>query len=160
MSTLETLKRCEIFVGLEDDELHEIARLPSCQYREFQPDDTIFEAGDEAMFFYILEEGKVSLALKFYSTLPSDGKIVFRTITRGGIFGWSALVPPHIRVSSAISKVQSRILEISGEELRTLFDRDSRIGYEVTKSLVRIISSRVWNLEQLLVEGRASPFVS
>lgn len=159
LGTLETLKRCEIFLGLDDSDLRKIVALPSCQERVYQPREIIFEAGEKAEHFYVLDEGRVNLFLR---TPPSSseaaGQTVVRIITQGGIFGWAALVSPHLRVVSAVSEQSSRVISISGSELRTLFDRDYRLGYEVMNCLVRVIGSRVWNIEQLLMTGRRSPF--
>ena len=160
MSILETLKRSELFLGLENIDIEKIVDLPSCRVTEYGDEGIIFREGEEAKDFYVLEEGKVSLVLKIPASASGDREHTeWRTITRGGIFGWSALVPPHIRIGASISKGDSRIVCLNGEELRTLFDSDKQVGYEVMKSLVRVIGSRVWNIERLLTTGKRSPFI-
>jgi len=160
MSISETLKRCELFLGLDDNDIQKIVELPSCQTAAYGAEETIFEVGEEARRLYILEEGQVYLVVKLLDSSEKPPKpTVVRTITKGGIFGWAALVPPYIRIMSAISKEPSKLISISGNELRTLFDKDPRLGYEVMNGLIKVIGSRVWNIEQLLITGKRSPFI-
>jgi len=159
LAVLEILKRCEVFLGLDDDDLQRVVDLPSCQERSYQAQEVIFEAGGESKCFYVVIEGQVNLLVKAANSsshLPKQS--VVRTITKGGTFGWSALVPPHVRILSATCKSPARVLEISGYELRTLFDRYPHLGYEVLNCLLRVIVSRVRNIEQLLITGKGSPF--
>ncbi|MFC1933151.1 cyclic nucleotide-binding domain-containing protein, partial [Chloroflexota bacterium] len=105
MSTIGALKRCELFLGLDNNDLQRIADLPSCQEKAYQSQGIIFEAGEDAKHLYVLEEGQVNLVVKIpagSSHLPEQTLV--HTITKGGIFGWSALVPPHIFTMSAMSK--------------------------------------------------------
>ena len=159
MSIIGVLKRCELFLGLDNNDLQRIADLPSCQEKAYKSQEVIFEAGEDAKHLYVLEEGQVNLVVK----IPTDSshlpeQTVVRTITQGGIFGWSALVPPHFLTMSAISKEPSKIISISGNELRTLFDKDTRLGYEVMHSLIQIIGARLRNIEHFLITGKRSPF--
>ena len=156
---METLKRCELFLGLNDRDIQKIADLPSCQAKTYKAGEVIFEAGEEAKLLYMVEEGEVQLALKLHTPSQPPELTVVRTVTRGGIFGWAALVPPPFRMMSAISKGSSKVISISGNELRALFEKDASLGYEVMESLVKVIASRVWNIEQLLISGKGSPFV-
>ncbi len=157
---VETLKRCELFIGLTNSDVQKVVDLPSCELKEYDDNEAIFERGEEAKYLYVLQEGGVHLILKMPTSLYQPAQqAVWRTITKGGIFGWAALVPPHIRIGSAVSDGLSRVVCINGDELRALFSRDARLGYEIMNSLVRVIASRVWNIEKLLVTGRRSPFI-
>ncbi len=159
MSTTEILKRCELFLGLDDSDLQKIVDLSSYREETYKAEEIIFEAGEAAKHLYVLEEGQVNLMVKL-PTSSSDvmEQIVVRIITKGGIFGWSALVSPHVFTMSAISQEPSMVVIISGSELRTLFNKDTRLGYEVLNSLIQVIGARVRNIEQLLMTGRRSPF--
>lgn len=160
MSTVEILKRCEVFLGLDDSELQKLVDLPSCREEAYEAQEIIFKEGEEARHVYVLEEGQVILTVKMPTGPPKPPKqTVVRTITKGGTFGWSALVPPHVLTMSAICKEPSKVVAISGKELQTLFDKDYRLGYEVMNSLLRVIGSRVRNIEQLLITGKRSPFL-
>jgi CRP-like cAMP-binding protein len=159
LSAVGALKRCELFLGLDNNALQRIADLSSCQEKVYQSQEIIFEEGEDAEHLYVLEEGRVNLVVKIPTgSSPLPEQTVVHTITKGGIFGWSALVPPHVFTMSAIAKEPSKVVAIGGNELRHLFDKDTHLGYEVMNSLIRVIGARVRNIEQLLIKGKKSPF--
>ncbi|MFC1902990.1 cyclic nucleotide-binding domain-containing protein [Chloroflexota bacterium] len=160
MNTIEIIRRSELFVGLDNEDIQKIVNLPSCKTKAYEDQEIICEAGKEAQHLYIIDEGQVNLVLKQPSnSSQSTEPTLFRTIMRGGVFGWTALVPPHFHMGTAISKGTSRVVSISGDEIRTLFDKEPKIGYEVSNALLKIIASRVWNIERLLLIGKRSPFI-
>jgi len=159
LDAVETLKRSEVFLGLDDASLQKIADLPSCQQYSYQAQEVIFESGGEAGYFYVVEEGAVNLVLREsadLSRLPKQN--VVRTVTQGGTFGWSAVIPPHFRILGATAKGSCKVLAVSGKELLALFDREPQLGYEVMNSLLRVIATSFRNIEQLLVTGKGSLF--
>ena len=160
MSTVRILKRCEVFLGLDDSDLQKIVDLPSCREEIYEAQEILFEAGEKAKHFYVLEEGLVNVVVNMPtgSSQPQKQTIAY-TITKGGIFGWPALVPPHVFTMSAIFKEPSKVLAISGSELWTLFDKEPHMGYEVLNCLFRVIGTRFRNIEQLLTTGKRSPFL-
>lgn len=160
MGIVETLKRAEVFLGLDDSDLNKIAALPSCREETYQPGEVILRSGDEAKYLYVLKEGQIDLVMK----IPPESKlaatqVVVDTITTGGFFGWSAVVEPHFYVMSGICKRPSRVVVISGAELMSLFDSDYFIGYKVFQSLSRIIGTRLRDTEQILLKGQKWPFL-
>ena len=160
MSIVEALKRCELFLGLDNKDIQKIVDLPSCQTKTYDDQEIIFKAGEKASHLYTLEEGQVTLVLKRYTGLSEEPQqTVVRTMNKGDVFGWAALVVPYYLMMSAISKGKSKVVIVSGKELHDLFDKDPVLGYEVMNSLLKVMWSRIWNLEQLLVTGRISPFI-
>ena len=157
MTAFESLKRCEIFLGLDNDDLQKIVDLPSCQEKAYQPQEVIFSAGQPAEHLYVLVEGKVDLVAGL-STPPSESSspTLIIIISKGGIFGWPALVPPHVFSLTAIAKTSVQVLTIGGSDIRNLFQLHPNIGYEVTQSLLQVIASRFRTIEQLLVTGKRS----
>ena len=158
MGIEKTLKRTEVFLGLDDSDLSKIAALASCREKAFHPEEVLFRAGDEAKYLYVLKEGQVDLVME----VPPKSKkaatqVVVDRVTTGGFFGWSALVEPHFYVMSAICKEPSRVVIISGVELMALFDKDYYIGYKVFQSLSQIIGIRLRGMEQVLVQGQRWP---
>ena len=160
LDIIEVLKRNELFLGLDDDAIRKIADLPSCQMKAYEAREAIFKAGEEAKHLHVVSEGKVNLVFKTHASSSQPlAQALFRTITKGGVFGWSALVPPYFRMTSTFSEEPSKIVSISGDELRVLFNRDHKLGYEVMQNLLKVVGSRVWNIEQLLLTGKRSPFI-
>ena len=160
MAIEQTLKRAEVFLGLDDSDLSKIAALPSCREEAYQADEVILRAGDEAKYLYVLKEGQVNLMMEVQpGSKQAATKAVIDIITTGGFFGWSAIVEPHFYTMSAICKEPSNVVTISGAELMALFDKDYRIGHKVLQSLTRIIGTRLRDMEQVLVKGQRWPFL-
>ena len=159
MTIEKTLKRAEVFLGLDDSDLSKIAALPSCREEVYQHDEVIFRAGTEARFLYLLRAGQIDLVMKTPpNSNPAATRVVVDSITTGGLFGWSALVKPHFYTMSAICKEPSSVVVISGAELMALFANDYYLGYRVFQSLSRIIGTRLRDMEQILATGRRWPF--
>ncbi len=134
-----------------------IAELPSCREESYQAQEIIMTAGTKANKLYLVEEGQINIVLrKTAGRSPLPEQTAVRTITTGGTLGWSALVPPHVRIMGAIAKTPCKVLSIGGAELRQLFDKEPHLGYEVTKDLLKVIAWRFKNIEQLLVSGKGS----
>ena len=159
MGIADTLKRTEVFLGLDDSDLDKIAALPSCREASYQPGDVIIRAGDEAENLYVIKDGQVDVVMKVSTKSEPAEKVVIDVITKGGFFGWSALVRPHFYTMSAICRKPATVASISGAELLALFDKDYHIGYRVYQSLARIVGTRLRDLEQVMVRGERWPFV-
>lgn len=150
---VEILKRCEVFLGLTDEELQKIALLPSARLRNAKAGTVIFREGEEARTLYVLDEGRVMLTMKLSSGRGSREEVV-DVVTKGGIFGWSVLVTPYILTRSAKCIVSCKLLSIDGEELREFLNKEPRIGYEILQGLVRVVASRLRDTQWLLVFGK------
>ena len=158
MGIEEILKRTEVFLGLDDSDLDKIAALPSCREVSYQAGEVVVRAGDEAKFLYVLKEGEVNVMMAVPVKSEQGAKVVVDVITKGGFFGWSAMVKPHFYTMSAICRKPCKVVAISGDELLALFDKDYYIGYKVFQSLSRIIGTRLRDLEQVMVRGERWPF--
>lgn len=158
METQETLRRAEVFLGLDDSELNKIAALPSCREETYQPGELVLSARDPAKYVYVLKEGEVDVVTEVPAkSEPGVAKVVVDKVTRGDVFGWSALVKPHSYVMSAIAKKPSKVLVISGAELAVLLDENHTIGYKVFQGLSKVIGARLRYLEQALIRGKRWP---
>jgi len=159
MGIERTLKRAEVFLGLDNSHLEKIAALPSCREEVYRAGEVIFRAGDEARYLYVLKEGQVDLVMDVIPWSQQEAKqIVVDKITKGGFFGWSALTEPHFYVMSAICTEPSKVAIISGGELMALLNTDYYIGCKVFQSLTNIIGARLRGVEQLLIRGERWPF--
>jgi len=149
MNLAQVLRRCEVFVGLDDSDLEKIAGLPSWRRNTYGAGESVFRENDIAKDFYILEEGEVRLvvASRKGRGTKEPVRVSVDTITKGDVFGWSSLVAPHSRNMSAVCVRPSTILSITGAELSHLMDHNHSLGYEVMKSLVRVIGKRLRDLQ-------------
>lgn len=159
MGIEKTLKRAEVFLGLDDSDLSKIAALPSCREEAYQPEGVIFRTGDKAKYLYVLKRGEIDLMVEVPpKSEQAATQIVAERITTGGFFGWSALVKPHFYTMSAICTEPSSVVVISGAELMALFEKEYHIGYKVFQSLSHIIGTRLRDMERVLATGRRWPF--
>ena len=160
MDLVSILKRCEVFVGLDDTDLDRIAALHSWRRETYSKGTSIFRENVLARDFYILEEGEVRLFMGVYKEgMKEATQIPVDTITKGDVFGWSSLVAPHSLTLSAVCVKPSSVLVVSGDELSTLMDSNHSLGYEVMKGLVRVIGARLRDLRARFAgkEGQVSP---
>jgi len=150
-----TLKRAELFLGLDDADLSKIAKLPSSRKVIYSPGENIFRRGERAKYLYVLARGQVGLVADAFSKhrhVRDD--VLVDTITTGGCFGWSAMVRPHFYVMSAVCAQTTEVVTISGAELIGLLEEDNRIGYSVFQSLSHIIGARLRDVEKTLAESQ------
>ena len=159
MGIEETLKRAELFLGLDDADLFRIATLPSSHEAVFSPGEVIIRGGARANHLFVLREGEVELVIDVPSAhWQGERAVVVDRMTTGGCFGWSALVRPHFYVMSGVCLERAEVVVISGAELMGLFDDDYRIGYRVFQSLSHIVGARLRDVEQALARGQRWPF--
>lgn len=159
VSIEDTLKRAELFLGLDDADLRRIATLPSSREAEFAAGEVIIRDGTRANHLFVLREGQIELAVDVPAEhWQGQRTVVIDRITTGGCFGWSALVRPHFYVMSAVCLDRAEVVVISGAELMALFDDDCNIGYRVFQSLSHIVGARMRDVEQALARGQRWPF--
>ena len=141
---IQILKRSEVFVGLDDDDLTKIASLPSVNVKTFDENEIISVAGNAAENLYILVEGQVHLNLLIeFKDKDIAKEITVDTVHKGSIFGWSSLVQPYAFSRTSICAEKSRILLLNGNELIDLMNNNEHIGYEVMRSIACVIASRL-----------------
>ena len=159
VSIEDTLKRAELFLGLDDADLLRIATLPSSHEAEFAAGEVILRDGTRANHLFVLREGQVELVIDVPAEhWQGQRTVVIDLITTGGCFGWSALVRPHFYVMSAVCLEWAEVVVIDGAELMALFDDDYHIGYRVFQSLSHIVGARMRDVEQALARGQRLPF--
>ncbi|MFC2027398.1 cyclic nucleotide-binding domain-containing protein [Chloroflexota bacterium] len=141
---IQVLRRCEVFVGLHDDDLTKIASLPSVHFKTYNDGDVISIEGEPAKDLFILVDGQVGLRLTVELVMESQAReIKVDTVNKGSIFGWSSLVQPYASSRTAVCTKPSKVLVINGKELTQLMDNEEHIGYEVMRSIACVIASRL-----------------
>lgn len=139
---LEKYSHLAFFNGLD---IHAIQFLePFFAPQTWVAGTTVFEQGDYAEHLYLVVNGEVAIRYK-----PEDGAIM--TITRvqpGGIFGWSAAMGNPTYTSSAVCTLDSEILRIRGNELRSLCDKHPELGTVILNRLAGVIAERKQSKQQ------------
>ena len=141
---------------------------------EFGPGDAVFHINEPAEHLYGLLEGEVDLSIVFTdkvlktdieyeeaiqaSIVDEEKSIVVDTVSDGQIFGWASLVGAGRRTVTAHCTESSRIITIPAAELKTMFEMDHFFGYIIMKKLSSIISNRLKNRTDKLIEAWVEAF--
>ena len=144
----EALARCQLFKGLTDEELGKLTRL--CREEVYEAGTTIFREGESAKELYIVEEGRVVLEMTLRIGGGAGRQGTIDAITRGGVFGWSAVEESHTLTMSARCVEKVRVIALDGAGLRRILEEDSHLGYKVMKRLVGVVSSRLRHVRDTL----------
>lgn len=153
MITRDVLRRCVLFSELTDTELDAVTG--SVLEKQYDAGATIFNEGDPAEEILVVQEGRVALQI----TLPRmegqiNRRITVDVIGKDDVVGWSAIVEPYKYTLTAICLQKVSALSISGNKLRWLLRDNPKVGYEVTKGLIKVVVSRLDETRQVLVSER------
>lgn len=141
---MRILGRCEVFLGLDDNDLERIASLPLNTLVSFETGEIISIEGAPATNLYILVEGKVDLRMRVQLDITHKGtEITVDTVTSGSIFDWSSLVRPYILSRTSVCTESCKVLSINGKELIELMNSNEHIGYEIMQSIAYVVASRL-----------------
>ena len=161
-----------IFSGITLNHLAEIAE--HVEVTEFDSGETVFEEGTEAANLYGVISGEVDLILiarddqlktdvEYEEYAHSEVETVERQITvdsigPGEIFGWSALSPTGFYTSKAVCSEPTRVFAIGAKTLKAFFNKNPHVGYPFMERLAAVISSRLANRTDKLIEGWIQAF--
>jgi CRP/FNR family cyclic AMP-dependent transcriptional regulator len=127
------------FPGLTDLQKQQIA--PFFHPWESIAGNTIFEQGQLARSFYLINNGQVLIQYK-----PYDGPMIDVTrIGAGQVFGWSAALGHATYSSSAVSIIDSEGLLISKRNLQILCKQYPETGTIIIRHLADLIAKRMGN---------------
>lgn len=141
MVSVDELCPCELFAGLSQEELAEIAAI--VRRETYEAGDLICAERERAEQLYILCEGRVHVDIRLRSSLEPDGEMKLEGVEPGCVFGWSSLVKQRRFTASARALEGVTLLVIDADELNALFDRNPHIGFVVMKQLAEVIAGRL-----------------
>lgn len=96
----------------------------------FQPQETIFEAGQEGVLMYFVQEGEVDLYYKGH---------VLETLHAGDIFGEMALVDNHPRSATAVARAESKLIEVNRDRFLFLVQETPTFALQVMHTMAERI---------------------
>jgi len=106
---------------------------------EHRAGDLLFRSGEEAKDLYILEEGSVEIFI------GERGGLRFIVDRVGEVFGWSALIEPHIYTASARCTADTKVIKIGKEAIEEIFNKYPADGLIVMRQLAGVIAQRLRN---------------
>jgi CRP-like cAMP-binding protein len=141
------LKRIALFQDLDSNEMAEILKMSERQ--EYAKDDLVFRQEDEAKQLFIVEKGLVAMVIQ----LKPGAERVVATESRGGAFGWAALLPPQHHTTSAKCQEPTRLLVLDGAKVRELCYKNPRLGVKVMEGLARFIANRIYSTNLRMLDA-------
>lgn len=100
----------------------------SALVRDFEPNDCIFSEGDDAVYVYFIESGKVSI---FFQKFTATDEI--HTLGPGQCFGEMAILTGEKRNASAHAVEPTRLLCLNKETFQELLRHNQTISDKVSK---------------------------
>jgi len=145
------VKRVTIFDELDEKQLDLLKPLfepLSCRAGKI-----IFRQGAPAEYLYLVIRGLVDISFK-----PHDGSpITVSHITKGGLFGWSAVVGSETYTSSAIAIEDVEAIRVSRAKLRKFCVEHWEAGNYMLEQLADEVSSHRKDarkqIKSILVQG-------
>jgi CRP/FNR family transcriptional regulator, cyclic AMP receptor protein len=121
--------------------------------RKFEAGQFIFEEGQEAEQFFLIQTGQVRLD----AFVPGRGTIPVQTISAGGALGWSWLFPPYQWHFSAHANKLTELIAFDASFLRHASEANHDFGYELIKRVSGVLLQRLQETRLLLVDFYGFP---
>jgi CRP-like cAMP-binding protein len=150
-ATIDTITRNAFFKGIPEDLAGTLAGLASMA--ELRIGQLLVRVGEPAGHFFIVERGLLSIEVYAAGRDP----IVVDQVRVGDVVGWSWLVAPYRWRFDARAVEPTSVIDFDGATLREHLESDPRLGYEVTKRFVLVMSRRLASARERLVEAMTEP---
>jgi CRP-like cAMP-binding protein len=136
-----------VFANLSPELLRILSK--AAMRTRFSAGQKIFQQGEPANRFYIIEQGKVSLIDE------ADGEPCrFGIVEAHEILGWSWLFPPHTWRFTARAVTAVQAIFFYATPLREACEADHDFGYELMKRFSAVMVQRLQSSREELIEAR------
>jgi CRP/FNR family cyclic AMP-dependent transcriptional regulator len=138
----QVLEGCELFKGLQKDDIEKIAKL--CQVETYKPGECVARQGDFGEYLYFIAEGQVILE-RSTDLGARTGNVTIGILGKGKAFGcWSTLLNgPHHFMCSATCKRPTTLVAVKGPALREMMVNTSRLGFCILERLCFLLRDRI-----------------
>jgi len=153
MISPQLIRRYPFFAGLDHNYVGTLAKL--ADEVSVEAGHCFFGEGDELKRLHLIVEGAVAIVIGVPdrdAAQPLSGQltgklttkdITVSTVGTGGVFGWSALIPPYISTASAKALTPCRAIALDCEKLRPVFEEDRNLAYLMTLKAAQIVRDRL-----------------
>lgn len=139
MDLMQILRGVDLFEGLTDQELEQVARI--CTERRYHPGEIITKEGAEGNELFIITDGFVEILL---GERPTIAARVVVSLGPGQIIGEMALVDQGPRSASVRATSRPTVIQvIQRADLEALFQQETRIGYLMMRNLAADLSFKM-----------------
>jgi signal transduction histidine kinase len=128
----EMLRAFPPFSGVAGENMEKIT--PFCRLESHRAGAILFDEGEEARTFFLLQAGSVVLEKQIrLRTHGTPRRATVEVIRPGGAFGLSTLIPPYRFNLSAFCLDDVEVICIEGDGLRNLLDKEPQMGRELAQ---------------------------
>ena len=131
------IQEADLFKDMSKEFMNELVTI--MVEKSYGEGEFLFQEGDPASYFYVLEEGRIRLSI------GERGHIVYSISDPGGAFGWSSLVGLDRYTASAECVVPSTLIKIEKERLNKMFEKHLADGVIFYKHLAGVVGQRLIN---------------
>ena len=129
------LSAAELFSGISGQTLQGLTELAKTE--EFDAGRALYDVGDPADDFFILESGRVEFLIGRDERVSPAGFM----LRKGEVFGWAALLDNQPRrIARATSLDRSKVMRINGKAALRMLESDTASGYVVMRRLSSLIA--------------------
>jgi CRP/FNR family cyclic AMP-dependent transcriptional regulator len=140
MELVKLLKSAELFDGLSDDQIEQLASISD--ERTYARNQLVFNQGDEGDRLYVVRSGFVEIIVGDKDSAEGPRTIV--NLGRGQVFGEMALVDRGKRSASVRSVDDGTVINsISRDDFTHLCETDTAIGYVVMRNIAADLSFKL-----------------
>ncbi|UCF83645.1 MAG: cyclic nucleotide-binding domain-containing protein, partial [Desulfobacteraceae bacterium] len=139
---LHVLEGCELFNGLEKDNIEMMAGL--CKDKKYRAGEYIFRQGDFGEYLYVIAEGNIILE-RSRALGTRKGSAVIGVLGKGRALGcWSTLLGESCNhMASAACQKPTEVVAIQGADLREMMVGSSEFGFRVLENLCFLLRDRI-----------------
>jgi CRP-like cAMP-binding protein len=153
MVSADRLKQYTLFKGFSEEQIKKLADIATEE--SYKAGFQLWEKGDPAKNLYLLESGKIVLAMGAYmGTAKPPMQVTVDLITKGDAMGWSAIIEPYVYTLGARCIDDSKVIVFDAAKLRELLNKDSTLGYEFMRATAKVIATRLTHTEIILIGER------
>lgn len=153
MVSADLLKGYAFFKGFTEEETKKLADIAVEQ--SYKAGFQIWKRGDQAKNLYLLEEGKVVMAMDTYmGTAKPPMPVTVDIVTKGEAMGWSAVVEPYLYTLGALCIADSKAIVFDADKLRELINKEILLGLKFMKAAAKVIASRLTHTQIILIGER------
>ena len=118
---------------------HHVRLLADCAMRsQFTAGQVIFQKGETANRFYLIERGRVAL-----ESSAGDEVVRVDEVGPGDLLGWSWIFPPYVWHFDARALEPTTAIFLYGTMLREYCELDPALGYELFKRMSEVMMRRL-----------------
>ena len=139
---LHVLESCELFSGLEKDDIEMIAAL--CKEKKYKAGEYIFRQGDFGEYLYVIADGNILLE-RSRTLGAAKGAAVIGVLGKGKALGcWSTLLGESCNhMASAACQKPTKVVAIQGADLRGMMVGSKEFGFRVLENLCFLLRDRI-----------------